>query len=56
MSIPKSEQTNEYTPFDDELAALLIRSLHHKIEQASGAIRAGNERRKQAAEMQGTKK
>lgn len=33
-----------YDPFDDELIALLIGSLHYKIEQASEAIRIGKER------------
>lgn len=39
---------DEYMPFDDELVALLIGSLHYKLEPASDAIRAGNERRKQS--------
>ena len=38
---------DEYMPFDDELTALLIGSLHYKLEQVSDAIVAGRDARKQ---------
>ena len=46
---------DEFMPFDDELAALLIGSLHYKLEQASEAIRLGLARHKQRTEVGGQK-
>ena len=37
---------DEYMPFDDELIALLIGSLHYKLEQVSDAIVAGRDEHK----------
>lgn len=37
---------DEYMPFDDELTALLIGSLHYKLEQVSDAIVAGRDEHK----------